>query len=115
MPNQGGQPEQDPAEADYWELRPLTLVRVHRRQRRSMFAPDRCHDEPPIPLKHVDVTRLTKTNLENFDEQSIEDVWDGSASDVRQLSDWWVGETVFYRFFKEPKGYRLVQGRMTRI
>ena len=80
-----------------------------------MFAPDRCHDPPPIPLEHIDVTRTTKTNLENQDEKAIEDVWDGSDADVRQLSDWWVGETVFHRYFREPKGYRVVQGRLTRI
>ena len=80
-----------------------------------MFAPDRCPDAPPIPLKHIDATRYTKTNLDNQDEKTIEDVWDGSDADVRQLSDWWVGETVLDRYFKEPDGYRMVQGRMTRI
>ena len=52
-----------------------------------MFAPDRCHDPPPIPQKHIDVIRITNTNLDNQDEKSVEDVWDGSATDVRQLSD----------------------------
>ena len=80
-----------------------------------MFAPDRCPEPPPIPLEHIIVMRYTKTNLENQDEKTIEDVWDGSDADGRQLSDWWVGETVFDMYFKEPKGYRMVQGRLTRI
>ena len=80
-----------------------------------MFAPDWCPDPPPIPLNHIDVTRITKTDLENQDEKSIEDVWDGGIGDVRKLREWWVGETVFHRFLREPKGYRVVQGRLTRI
>ena len=80
---------------DYWDLRPLTLVRVHNRRRKAMFAPDRCNDPPPTPLNHIDVTRITKMELEIQGEKSIEDLWDGSSGDVRNLSDWWVGETVF--------------------
>ena len=90
-PDQEGQDVQDPGIDDYWDLRPLTLVRVHNRRRMAMFAPDRCHDPPPVPLNHIDVTRITKTDLENHDEKSIEDVWGGTSSDVRKLSGQWRG------------------------
>ena len=80
-----------------------------------MFAPDRCDDFPPIPLTHIDVTRRTTTNLENVDEKNVDDLWDGSVNDVRDLSETWTGETLFYKFFKEPPGCRVIHGRVTRI
>ena len=100
---------------DRWELRPLCLVRIHVRPRKALFAPDRCDDPPPIPLNHLDVTRLTKTDLENADEKQIEDIWDGSMHDCRELSALWTGETVFYKFWKEASDHRVVMGRVTRI
>ena len=60
--------------SDYWDLRPMCLVRMHLRPRKQLFAPDRCEEAPPIPLDHLDVTRVTKTSLENDDEKYIEDV-----------------------------------------
>ena len=42
-------------------------------------------------------------------------MWDGSANDVRPLSGEWVGETIFFKYYKDPDGYRVLQGRLTRI
>ena len=110
------EPAMEEADADGdWEFRPSTLVRFHRSRRRTMFAPDRCSDPPPIPLNYIDLIRITRTDLENQGEKDIEDVWDGSSTDVRKVSEWRTGETVFHRFFREPQGYRVAQGRLTRI
>ena len=53
-------------------------------------------------------------NKNQEDEKEIHDVWEGARGDLRRLSDWWTGETVFHGYFREPPGYRIVQGRMTR-
>ena len=79
-----------------------------------MFAPDRCRDAPPIPLKHIDVTRATKTSLDTADEVEIADIWDGSENDCRELSEYWTGETVFDKFYKSTPTHQVVMGRMTR-
>lgn len=38
----------------------------------------------------IDVTRRTKTNLENADESEIDDFWCDDEHDARELSDFWV-------------------------
>ena len=50
----------------------------------------------PIPLKYIDVTRTTHTNLDVKLEKRIDDYWiiDGS----RDLSDPWTGFTQFNLF-----------------
>ena len=93
----------------------MCLIRIHSRPRKEMFAPDRCDDPPPIPLKHLDVTRITKTSLDTADEMEIEDIWDGSDNDCRELSEFWTGEAVFYKFYKDTPTHQVVMGRMTRI
>ena len=91
------------------------VSRIYKRKRRSMFAPARSPIPPLIPPAHIDVMPCTRTNLDYQDENFIEDMWDGSDSDGQQLNDGWVGEIIFYMYFKEPKGYRMVQGRLTHI
>ena len=59
--------------------------------------------------------RITLTNLAEQPLQKIEDCWDGSANDARELEDFWVGETQFYLIpEKPPDGYVYVDGRITR-
>ena len=89
LQDQGGEQSSDiheDGQQDRWELRSLCLVRIHVQPRRQLFAPDRCEDPLPIPLNHLDVIRVTKTSLETADEQNIEDIWDGSEHDCRELS-----------------------------
>ena len=47
----------------------------------------------PIPLKYVDVSRTTKTNLDDMQERRIDDYW--SIDWSRDLSDFWTGFTQF--------------------
>ena len=45
----------------------------------------------------------------------IKDVWDGSETDTRRLSDFWVGETAFDIIYRDLKpGYEMIGGRLTR-
>ena len=64
----------------------------------------------PIPLKYVDVTRVTITDLESPSENRIEDIWwptSGNFEDVqRDLSSSWTGKTSFDLIRPvPPKGY----------
>ena len=47
----------------------------------------------PIPLKYIDVTRTTHTNLDVKQEKRIDDYWNIDGS--RDLSDPWTGFTQF--------------------
>ena len=47
----------------------------------------------PIPLKYIDVTRATHTNLDVKQEKRIDDYWNIDGS--RDLSDPWTGFTQF--------------------
>ena len=47
----------------------------------------------PIPLKYIDVSRTTHTNLDVKQEKRIDDYWNIDGS--RDLSDSWTGFTQF--------------------
>ena len=47
----------------------------------------------PIPLKYIDVSRTTHTNLEVKQERRIDDYWNIDGS--RDLSGSWTGSTQF--------------------
>ena len=67
----------------------------------------------PIPLKYIDVTRTTHTNLDVKLEKRIDDYWDIDGS--RDLSDPWTGFTQFTLLDeKAPDGYTWSGGRLTR-
>ena len=58
----------------------------------------------PIPLKYIDVTRTTHTNLDVKQEKRIDDYWNIDGS--RDLSDPWTGFTQFTSLEeKAPDGY----------
>ena len=50
-------------------------------------------DSFPIPLKYIDVSRTTRTNLDVMLERRIDDNWNTDVS--RDLSDSWTGFTQF--------------------
>ena len=67
----------------------------------------------PIPLKYIDVTRTTHTNLDVKLEKRIDDYWNIDGS--RDLSDPWTGFTQFtLSEEKPPDGYMWSGGRLTR-
>ena len=64
----------------------------------------------PIPLKYIDVSRTTHTNLDVKQEKRIHDYWN-----VRDLSDPWTGFTQFtLPEEKPPDGFLWSCVRLTR-
>ena len=58
----------------------------------------------PIPLKYIDVSRTTHTNLDVKQEKCIDDCW--NIDGFRDLSDPWTGFTQFTLLEeKPPDGY----------
>ena len=67
----------------------------------------------PVPLKYMDVSRTTQTNLDVMQESRIDDYWNVDGS--RDLSDSWTGFTLFTLLEeKAPDGYMWSRGRLTR-
>ena len=67
----------------------------------------------PIPLKHIDVSRTTHTNLDVKQEKCIDDYWNIVGS--RDLSDPWTGFTHFTLLEeKAPDGNMWSGERLTR-
>ena len=67
----------------------------------------------PVPLKYIDVSRTTQTNLDVMLEHRIDDYWNIDGS--RDLSDPWTGFTQFPLLEeKPPEGYMWSGERLTR-
>ena len=67
----------------------------------------------PFPLKYIDVTRTTRTNLDVKQEKRIDDYWNVDGS--RDLSDPWTGFTQFTLLEEKPSdGYVWSGVRLTR-
>ena len=66
-----------------------------------------------IPLKYIDISRTTHTNLDVKQEKRIDDYWNIDGS--RDLSDPWTGFTQFPLLEeKAPDGYMWSWERLTR-
>ena len=76
--------------------------RHHVEPRVKLYSPR--EESFPIPLKYIDVTRTTHTNLDVKQEKRIVDYWNIDGS--RDLSDPWTGFTQFTLLEeKPPDGY----------
>ena len=53
-----------------------------------------------IPLKYIDVTRSTHTDLDVMQEKRIDDYW--NVDENRSLSDSWTGFTKFALLKEKP-------------
>ena len=74
---------------------------------------ERNHSLFPIPLKYIDVSRTTHTNLDVEQERRIDDHWNIDGS--RDLSGPWTGFTQFTLVVeKPPDGYMWSGRRLTR-
>ena len=71
----------------------------------------------PVPLKYLDVMRVTKTDITEAAESRIEDFWtQHDPANDRPLSLDWVGTTTFNLLRPKPdEGYEWVEGRLTKI
>ena len=65
----------------------------------------------PIPLKYIDVSRTTHTNLDVKQEKRIDDFWNIDGS--RDLSDSWTGFTQFTLLSVKPPDEYMWSGEET--
>ena len=70
------------------------IYRHHVEPRVKLYSPR--EESFPIPLKYIDVSRTTHTNLDVKQEKRIDDYWNIDGS--RDLSDSWAGFTQFTLF-----------------
>ena len=104
---------QDAGEAinDFWSMSGSFIYRHHVEPRVKLYSPR--EESFPIPLKYIDVTRTTHTNLDVKQEKRIDDYWNIDGS--RDLSNPWTGFTQFTLLDeKAPDGYTWSGGRLTR-
>ena len=87
------------------------IYRHHVEPRVKLYSPR--EESFPIPLKYIDVSRTTHTNLDVKQEKRIHDYWNIDGS--RDLSDPWTGFTQFALLEeKAPDGYMWSGERLTR-
>ena len=104
-------PDAGEAINDFWSMSGSFIYRHHVEPRVKLYSPR--EESFPIPLKYIDVSRATHTNLDVKQERRIDDYWNIDGS--RDLSDPWTGFTQFTLLEeKAPDGYMWSAGRLTR-
>ena len=95
-------PDAGEAINDFWSMSGSFIYRHHVEPRVKLYSPR--EESFPIPLKYIDVTRTTHTNLDVKQEKRIDDYWNIDGS--RDMSDPWTGFTQFTLLDeKAPDGY----------
>ena len=96
---------------DFWSMSGSIIHRHHVEPRVKLHSPR--GESFPIPLKYIDVTRITHTNLDVKLEKRIDHYWNIVGS--RDLFDPWTGFTQFALLDeKAPDGYTWSGERLTR-
>ena len=90
-PPQDSFPDAGEAMNDFWSMSGNFMCRHHVEPRVKLYSPR--EESFPIPLKYIDVSRTTHTNLDVKQERRIDDYWNIDGS--RDLSDPWTGFTQF--------------------
>ena len=104
-------PDAGEAIDDFWSMSGNFMYRHHVEPRVKLYSPR--EESFPIPLKYIDVSRTTCTNLDVKQEKRIDDYWNVDGS--RDLSDYWTGFTRFILLEeKPPDGYLWSGERLTR-
>ena len=104
-------PDAGEAMNDFWSMSGNFKNRHHVETRVKLHSPR--EESFPIPLKYIDVSRTTHTNLEVKQEKRIDDFWNIDVS--RELSDPWTGFTQFTLLEeKHPEEHMWSRGRLTR-
>ena len=91
LPPQDSFPDAGEAINDFWSMSGNFKNRHHVEPRVKHYSPR--EESFPIPLKYIDVSRTTHTNLDVKQEERIDDYWNIDGS--RDLSDPWTGFTQF--------------------
>ena len=84
-------PDAGEAINDFWSMSGSFIYRHHVEPRVKLYSPR--EESFPIPLKYIDVSRTTHTNLDVKQEKRIDDYWNIDGS--RDLSDPWTDFTQF--------------------
>ena len=101
-PPQDSFPDAGEVKNDFWSMSGNFIYRHHVAPRVKLHSPR--EESFPIPLKYIDVSRTTHTNLDVKKEKRIDDYWNVDGS--RDLSDPWTGFTQFTLLDeKAPDGY----------
>ena len=96
---------------DFWSMSGSFIYRHHVEPRVKLYSPR--EESFPIPLKYIDVTRTTHSNLDVKQEKRIDDFW--NIDGTRDLSDPWTGFTQFTLLDeKAPDRYMWSGRRLTR-
>ena len=104
-------PDAGEAMNHFWSISGSFIYRHHVEPRVKLYSPR--EESFPFPLKYIDVSRTTHTNLDVKQEKRIDDYWNIDGS--RDLSDPWTGFTQFTLLEeKPPDGYMWSGGRLTR-
>ena len=90
-PPQDSLPDAGEAINDFWSMSGNFMYRHHVEPRVKLYLSR--EESFPIPLKYIDVSRTTHTNLDVMQERRIDDYWNIDGS--RDLSDSWTGFTQF--------------------
>ena len=94
----------------FWSMSGNLIYRHHVEPRVKLYSPR--EESFPIPLKYIDVSRTTHTNLHVKQERRIDDSWNIDVS--KDLSDPWTGFTQFTLLAeKPPDGYTWSGERLT--
>ena len=95
-------PDAGEAINDFWSMSESFIYRHHVEPRVKLYSSR--EESFPIPLKYIDVSRTTSTNLDVKQEKRINDYWNVDGS--RELSDPWTSFTQFTLLEeKPPEGY----------
>ena len=96
---------------DFWSMSGSFIYRHHVEPRVKLYSPR--EESFPIPLKYIDVTRTTHTNLDVMQESRIDA--HRNIDGPRDLSDSWTGFTQFTLLEeKRPEGFLWSRRRLTR-
>ena len=91
---------------DFWSMSGHFIYRHHVEARVKLYSPR--EESFPIPLKYIDVSRTTKTNLDVKQGKRIDDHWNIDGS--RELSDFWtVIHSIYFIGRKTSKRIYMVR------
>ena len=101
-------PDAGEAINDFWSMSGNFIYRHHVEPTVKLYSPS--EESFPIPLKCIDVSRTTHTNLDVKQAKRIDDYWNIDGS--RDLSDPWTGFTQFILLEEKPPDGCMWSGRM---
>ena len=108
---QDSYPDAGEARNDFWSMSGNFIYRHHVEPRVKLYSPR--EESFTIPLKCIDVSRTTHTNLDVMQESRIDDYWNIDGS--RDLSDSWTGFTQFTLLDEKPPEGQIWSGeRLTK-